>query len=190
MSIKIYQGYRAPQSKLPNLVKRLHKVLFEQAYQYFCYQVNLYTSTLGFLNKYIHNPNTSDLSLQKQARGVLKYFKDCKKQTNIDYMIAGYNLFLHSDGMVYIIPYGMPGIVTILDETNVLPKYVEDFCYYDNADEPQNITKEEWKERRETWEKVGVFEFVNDNKLTCTVISCDDFNLLDFVVRYARENKK
>lgn len=50
--------------------------------------------------------------------------------------------------------------------------YINDLSYWDNSDLPDNITKEEFRERKKIWEKVFVNETssVSENMLTFTLI--------------------
>jgi hypothetical protein len=60
----------------------------------------------------------------------------------------GWNVWINADGFAYVIPWGEHWIRKDLK----LPKWCEDFCYWNNTDPPDDIPYEEFKKRGEIWD--------------------------------------
>lgn len=112
-------------------------------------------------------PEVVDLWRQQKA---MKAFFDEKL---ID-LTCGLNVWLYN-GMFYIIPYGE----RFFHDLNNIPSLitsVEDFCYYNNADPPDDIPDDEWEMREDIWdiildEKNKEFPCWRNNKF--------DYNIFD-----------
>ena len=59
------------------------------------------------------------------------------------------NFWLHGR-YVYIIPYGENWV----HEGFNLPENVEDYCYWNNTDEPEGMTWKQWQARGKNWNKI------------------------------------
>ena len=51
---------------------------------------------------------------------------------------------------IYIIPYGENWV----HQDFLLPEGVEDYCYYNNSDEPEGVTYKQWQTRGKNWDKI------------------------------------
>lgn len=74
------------------------------------------------------------------------------------------NVWLHR-GKAYIIPYGERWIY----DDFKLPKGVEEYGYWNNTDEPDNVTRRQWQARGKTWEAVCLNNW-NATRLTHEII--------------------
>lgn len=87
-----------------------------------------------------------------RVRHVLKYSFLASKSYersllfNID---CSFNTWLYNN-KAYVIPYGESWITK---DFNV-PEKVEDYCYWNNTDEPENVTRKQWVARGDMWEKI------------------------------------
>lgn len=74
----------------------------------------------------------------------LQKYKDwfVKEQTIIVYP--------YEENVFYLCPFGIKYLVTKMNEH---PKF-ESFSYWDNTDEPEDVTIEEWKDRERIWNEI------------------------------------
>lgn len=89
---------------------------------------------------------------QVKARHVLKYSylaSDSYERSLLFDMDCSFNAWIHNN-KVYVIPYGESWILNGFD----VPEKVEDYCYYNNADQPENLTRRQWDARAKTWDKI------------------------------------
>lgn len=86
-----------------------------------------------------------------RVREVLKLFVTISesKLRNPDDIDCSLNIW-HLKNKFYIIPYGERWIYDKLK----MPEGVEDYCYYNNTDHPENLTQRQWDARGKTWDKV------------------------------------
>ena len=82
---------------------------------------------------------------------------------------VSWNVWPSDDGHCYAVPYGGAWHARWL---RPLPAYVHDYRYWNNTDQPQNISRAEWEQRGRDWD--GAFDDGHDaRRLQFVVVSCD-----------------
>lgn len=177
MSLKIYTAYKLPNSKVSDFANMVSD-----------FQRN---KVANFLNEFIQNINRDPFEEwfnESYDRMDLNEFKDNEHALNklkFDFLIeervrpasksserspfcidCGWRLYFDSE-LAYTMPYGERWIYK--DVENIFPDWIEDFTYWNNTDRPDDISKNEWQERRDKWD-----ELLERNAPTITV------NVLEF----------
>lgn len=57
----------------------------------------------------------------------------------------------------------------------LLNPFFDEYCYYDNTDQPEDLTEEEWYERGQRWDKMVPNRF-SDTGLTYDIVSSSDLD--------------
>lgn len=156
MSTKIYQAFRAPQEHFREALEFLHGTLLSASVD------NLKTWADGLDEEKIKErykiPAEKSLRLEMRLHAIYETLADLYRSHKDDILGCGFNIWFHSDGMVYFIPWGMPGITNSLDKVE-LPDFVEEYAYWNNTDPPEWAADDEgyarWEERGRVWEDVG-----------------------------------
>lgn len=87
------------------------------------------------------------------------------KQRMYDCIDCSMNVWLHK-GWMYCILYGEP----FLWDKFTLPAGVEDYCYWNNTDEPDNVSRRQWKAREKTWDAICLDGDWNSTRMVHEVI--------------------
>lgn len=140
MSTKIYNAWRMPirvysEKFLPAL--RLH--IFSVAVKHAKIMLRGKTSINALSKVYQEMKEASE----SRHRGLFS----C-----VDFSI---NVWFYKN-RAYVIPYGEP----VLFSKFKPPKGVEDYCYWNNSDHPDDVTRRQWVSRDKMWEKVCLSELV------------------------------
>jgi len=105
------------------------------------------------VKKYAPNSKRKQANIRKwqEFQTVIDHCKEASKRVEKDYydIDCGLNIWLHGN-YAYAIPIG-PNWV--LDNIK-FPKWVEDYSYWNNTDQPDNVTDRQWNSRRDTWDKI------------------------------------
>jgi hypothetical protein len=135
MSTKIYYAYRMPvQTFIDSFLPAFRKHVFKQA--------------VSFIKKNLIEDNEPTVELLKSI--FVRMAEASKsKLRRYECIDCSLNVWIYKN-KVYTILYGEP----FLWRKFKPPAKVEDYCYWNNTDEPENVTRRQWNERGKTWEKV------------------------------------
>lgn len=76
---------------------------------------------------------------------------------------SGFNIDLNPTVNVYYVVHGKQtiyylsgnaSVISLFKKMNEKEKVLEDFCYYNNSDRPDNISAKEWKFRKRVWDNI------------------------------------
>lgn len=81
---------------------------------------------------------------------------------------CGFNLWLHN-GYFYAIPIAEPWIIKSIETRR--PRWVEEYHYQNQTDQPRDISDKEWNQRRRNWEKVCLNDH-NARRMYHAVVEC------------------
>jgi hypothetical protein len=201
MSTKVYTGFRFKFENMHKAIsffnKKIEEGFIEDDFNKSAFQL-MEENKFEELEKKFHKKVYKNHSIKEYDRffEVLKslYSKDYKKEIiyynaiycllnlfkeesdNYKYPTIGdistsqfVNLWTNKDGYVY----GYHGNL----KNFKLPTYIEDFYYWDNSDQPEEVSNLEWKKREKYWRK-----HQNDNKLTAFI----DLNNFDTLKKYQK----
>ena len=65
---------------------------------------------------------------------------------------CGFNLWIGEDGYAYLIPIAAHALHLELK----LGEPFQDYCYWNNTDEPDGMTRKQWKTRERHWDKLNL----------------------------------
>lgn len=77
--------------------------------------------------------------------------------TMSDIFSCGFNLWFHK-GRVYAIPIGPNWAIRVFEPDRIVedaPKWIEDYAFWNNSDEPDDVTRAEWLARQKTWDRIN-----------------------------------
>jgi hypothetical protein len=80
---------------------------------------------------------------------------------------ASINVWLYKNH-AYVIFYGEHWLHSDFNR----PEGVEDYCYWNNTDEPDDVTRRQWEARGKTWDKVCLNHW-DEGRMTHEVIKAD-----------------
>lgn len=180
MSVKIYYGIRIPISKIKDFIDYFDNSCLNY----------LKTQTLNLMSSIeqdlvierankmigIRGNKSEEEFLENGGEEYIRYYEVAK--IYFEEMIRRYNFInpecwfnaFPDNKYFYIVP-GFPSGFKI--KNNVYPNYVEDYCYWNNADEPNHITYEEFENRGKQWDAVGALDVCVRNKLSHILIGYD-----------------
>jgi len=156
MSTKIYYGMRCKTENLQEEIESLHKQMFDLAVKkskalvdnYFMPKKDEWVELL----KKRENPNLEFIENNKDWHPV--YFcmiahKRASYQTYRDIfdVDCSFNFFIQGE-WTYINPFGPMQIIENLKESGTLVHYP----YWNNTDEPEGVSREDWDRRGDEWE--------------------------------------
>lgn len=107
-------------------------------------------------------------------------FKRASEQNyiNIFDVDCSFNLFIQGE-WTYIIPYGSYSIIENIQESDTLVHYP----YFNNTDEPEEVSQENWDKRKEEWDCATNLEKFYKNRIYHDVINLKErigfYKLLD-----------
>lgn len=180
MSTKIYQAFRCPASKWPDFIDWARgKLLVEAVKQ---------TEKLMFHVDVPPDPppktvrSAAGWRQRQRLKGVIKEAARAAESPYHDPfdLACGLNIWFHK-GKVYAVPIGPEVIVRALNDD--LPDWVEDYCYYNNADPPEDVSARAWRQREKNWEEVCLDIDHNARRLYHEVV--DFRNMGSFVLEQA-----
>ena len=156
MSTKIYVAARFPQERFPEALKLIHNAFLEKAHESYVEFVDAVDEER--LAK-THKLKIGSKRLQHMKMMVAsKEAREMYQRSKMDFLACGFNAWFH-EGMVYVIPWGMPGFTDCLLQIAFVTEWMEEYGYWNSTDRPDDISEEEWNERSDTWTAVGP----NDN---------------------------
>lgn len=134
MSTKIYEAYEwhGTMPELMELFKELREKYVKAATDSLC---TFYTITTA--------DSDEKVSIYKEVTdSIRKGYRDVQ---NIEASFAVYFL----DERVLFQPFGLSDLKVKIEHEKL-----KDYCYWNNVDEPEGMSEEEWDERAETWDRV------------------------------------
>lgn len=170
MSIKIFDGYRIKENlsfdeaiKLCNIfgkkaIERYNSELSTRLIRLECFVVDAYLhgdpQLLDFMKHRLQGNYSPCTAIYMYALGLASDKKNDPLKNNIvqELQSCALNLF-STDNNILMIFYGWNGYLPLLQEI----KNIEEYQYFDNADQPENLSQEEWYQRYDNWEKAGAF---------------------------------
>jgi len=86
---------------------------------------------------------------------------------------AGLHVFVDPDRgytkYVYVIPYGLPRLI---EKIGRLPRWIQDYAYWNNTDLPEGMSEKRWKVRGKTWDRVALDDSRwATNRMTMEILS-------------------
>lgn len=199
MSTKIYYGMRCKTENLQEEIQSLHKQMFDLAVKKSKALVDNYfipkkDEWIEYLKKQ-DNPNIE--FIEKNADWHPVYFcliahKRASHQTYRDIfdVDCSFNLFIQGE-WTYINPFGPFPIIENIQESGTLVKYP----YWNNTDEPEGVSREDWEKRDDEWQctvdsekfwknrithiVIGLKERVGDTELATALYGPNPFLLMD-----------
>lgn len=83
-----------------------------------------------------------------------------KNQDSRFYALTGLNpqmdlgVWVHTDGWVYVNPFGSDAEIRLILEWMDELGYVEEYGYWNNCDQPDHISDRRWERRRKKWDEI------------------------------------
>jgi len=158
MSTKIYNAYSVPIVKLSMFTKYFNNFGIK-------YVSKEITSLMDFIKKESlvaidvcsKDISAFDEEFQLKFRKLVYIFnwwmQSSKENEYSKYNFdLSFNVFIENE-MAYIIPYFSDNR---MQRKFILPKYCNDFCYFNNVDRPDNVSDKEWEDRRKVWERIAL----------------------------------
>lgn len=197
MGTKIYEAYRIPIPRLNEFIDIARAGAWTKAYKV---TDNLITIALKENNITFDSmpPHIKELAAREGAEKVWNAYKNSKGWNLIEDLVVnregkdplfnltcGLNIWLRN-GRAYIIPIGSYMDLSI----SRLPGWVEDYCYFNNVDRPEEITSRQWKQREKTWEKINLGRGVSDHnarRLYHAILDSTFMGLFEFSKKYVGE---
>lgn len=162
MSTKIYEAYRIRMDKVPRFTSEFRGITFKDAVKQINNLISRYDYEKALVDRYPNKDAQDRVKAKKNWEKIvplgnifakMMYVSD-KGQNDPLNFDTSFNLWI--DGKwAYIIPY----FGCLFRENKLILKMVEglgggDYCYYNNTDMPEGISRNEWKNREITWERV------------------------------------
>jgi len=172
MSTKIYYAWRTPISRLAEFGRLFDDYGFEVTVSF----VKKMMATVAYdkcneiWEKYKNNLTWEEF--QTHRENMLRYsiiMKLCYEALDsmqieffdIDF---GFNAFL-SSAKAYIIPYGTRKVVGSFTP----PDWVEEYGYWNNTDQPLDLTRRQWKARGDKWDEVALDDWQKNRFMHASV---------------------
>lgn len=162
MSIKIYEAYRFPLNKLNEFITHVRPRMLEDFYSKIdrLMQIGVTVDELDEIDKEVasweHLKDAPSEQIEKakywmrwtKLSDKLRSASNSLEKSSLYDVDASWNFWICDELVVYAIPYGQyKHGARELD-------YVEDYCYWNNTDPPDDMPEEEFYERGEVWDKV------------------------------------
>lgn len=147
MSTKIYYAWRIPKDMLNEFIDYLRPQAYEYAEGIIRNLIGAVTPEGVEKQRKEHPYYKEDrLKLEHVLSLCKKASEDIRRHPVID-VDSGFNIWLFGTHF-YVIPIGE------FQEYKV-PDFAEDYSYWNNTDQPENISDEEWNSRSETWNSIN-----------------------------------
>lgn len=108
---------------------------------------------------------------QVRVRHVLKYSflasRDYKRNLAFS-MDCSFNTWFYNN-KAYVIPYGESWTRTDF----IPPEKIENYCYWNNTDEPKNVTRKQWEARGDMWDKICLNDW-NKGRMLHEVVNIEE----------------
>lgn len=153
MSTKIYYAARAPAGRVVEFIDFFHDAMEKSAETFIEDMMGaVKDSSLGKPPAHIRRKKGIELwKRAKKWQAVEKLVREGANQ-GFDVVSCGFNLWFRM-GHVYAMPIGGNWALATFDRER-FPDWIEDYSYWNNTDEPEHVTQEEWEERKKTWDHI------------------------------------
>lgn len=156
MSTKIYEAYRIPAHKLNDYIDWSRQQMIAAGHDMARkLMVNVDRSDFGDIPPHIAGDAEGEAAWDniKRMTLVVDIMVDAANSSwnTREDPSCGLNIWLYKDS-AFIVPVG-PGAV--LSDGPDKFSWCADYCYWNNSDQPDDISDEEWLERRATWDAVN-----------------------------------
>lgn len=153
MSTTIYDAYRAPLARVLDTIDWARDTLLNSTIEIVEQLMNDVVVDITTTPKHLKGEGERFYRRSQQYRHVIAAAKKAalspyKEYHDID---CGFNLWIWDD-RVYVMPVGTNVHKRALSYSK--PEWVEDYSYWNNVDEPDDVSYEEWKQRGETWDMI------------------------------------
>lgn len=179
MSIKIYDGLRISISDIEKFTKIFDKrcldFLKDQTLRLMnTVKPELVLQSAEMAKGFRGNQSAKSILKDPVAEQYFKYLEVAKLYTKA---IKGRWNYINPECWFNAFPYNkhfyiIPGYPTGLKYPKY-PEYVEEFFYWNNTDEPDNISYKEFQKRGKLWEKSGALDTPIRNRLSHELIQYD-----------------
>lgn len=176
MSTKIYFAYRMPTKVFNTFLASFRNVVFAAAKEH----VRKMTTSIteqelkaffkerkGAYGRVSFKKYMEEHESNLRVKLVLQKIKDESKSRlrSLDCIDCSLNVWMHA-GRMYVILYGESWLWRHFKP----PEKVEDYCYWNNTDEPDGVTRRQWKARGDTWDKVCLDDDWNATRMVHDII--------------------
>lgn len=138
MSTKIYVAYRVKIGKLNELVDIIRGQMFDAAAK---------TITPAFNKMKLDTNANNDIKAFNSFFETKLAVSECERVWDIE---CGLNVWLRGE-YAYVIPIADRAIMRSI----VWPDFAEDYCYWNNVDEPEGTNINDWDERGVVWGEIN-----------------------------------
>jgi hypothetical protein len=156
MSTKIYEGYKIPIRKLNDFIAFTHKYNVKK-------KAELVDVLMSCEPEFTETPTYEVKNLARWKRhqtfsNVIKKCYDASLQSlRSEYDIeCGLNIWIYKDN-AYVIPINC--------DYGKVPKFAEDYSYWNNTDRPETVSAAAWAGRCRVWEKICLHSIQGHNSL-------------------------
>ena len=158
MSIKIYEAYRVPCSKLNNFID----VVRERVLNNLEKRITSYMETMEIPEMVPLRIDKNDIKTIEKWKQIRRFNSlidnhlDAEKKgiKDVFSLDCGLNIWIVGK-YAYVVPINCHKIS--------YPKYAKDYCYWDNVDVPKNISYSKWLTREKMWKKINCGEGTADH---------------------------
>lgn len=192
MSVKIYEAYRFPLSKISEVTESIREHAIPKATKILSGLVDQLRVQIIEDKALSGDPVPEDrvdsiltwMDASHRLKGL--YAEQFSSYTRDWWDLSCHlNAWIHED-FVYAIPYADMQLRDFWDFLVDIPE-VEDFAYWDNADEPDDVPYEQFKDRGRVWSEIYTRK-LSQPQLIIPIITLDSIGDLDGVKdRYLAE---
>lgn len=156
MSTKIYYAWRAPADRIVDVIDWGRDTMMEAARIHIEHLKSIVgAEKLGPVPDHIKGDPDGE-RIWESAKRLELVWKVVEEEGKSPYRGAfdvscGLNIWVHG-GHVYVIPIAQPFIMSGMHAS--LPEWMENFCYWNNTDQDDRVSEEEWAARGDTWESI------------------------------------
>lgn len=180
MSIKIYEAYKIPITKLNSFLEEARDQTFKFAGKYIDNLMSFIKPELIEVEWNRKYPTGVAKGCEKSSRKRIAFelvekeiikasLSTLKNPFDIE---CGFNIWLKGK-FAYIIPI----FPNHIGKNFKYPKYAKDYCYYNNTDRPKNITSKQWEDRYKNWESLCLDDW-NKNRLYYAIIEVTNGSII------------
>lgn len=145
MSIKIYTAWRCPTPHINTVLTQYREACLDFASRELRKEIKL-RRVPRIMSKKPEDRRNLETNVRKILIQSVEASKSHERGNDFDFD-ASLNVWFE-DLYALIIPY---------TEMNVyvtqVPKYAENYCYYNNTDRPKDVSEQQWKQREKDWNK-------------------------------------
>tara|TARA_Y100000034_G_scaffold116828_1_gene155632 strand:+ start:1760 stop:2464 length:705 start_codon:yes stop_codon:yes gene_type:complete len=159
MSTKIYYAWRTPISRLAEFGRLYDDYGFHLTGDFVKNMMDTvtYEKCHEIWGKYKDNLTWDEFQIHREKMLcysiVMQFCHEAATKMTVELFDIdfGFNAFL-SRAKAYIVPYGNRKVVQSFSP----PDWVEEYGYWNNTDQPEHITRRQWKARGNKWDEVAL----------------------------------